>query len=133
MVNKWAAWRIKIGEAGMGPFDLPPMHRGFSYSATLSFGSDFSEDAFTASLHKSPDGAGVSLAVFTVTSPALVSGKTEITLSLTDTQVNTLTADTDGNGFVDFVYDIVRTPSGGSAKPIMAGQISLLGNITDAA
>lgn len=130
-MSNWTAWLRQNAEAGRGGVTLAKsIVRDLPYELVLAISSDVSADAFSASLRLSPDADGATLADFTVVVGSYASGATNVTLSLTKTQVNALPADADADGLEELLFDVLHTPSGGTQYRMLAGAIPVSGKVT---
>lgn len=130
MAEQWDTWLAGVRAAQKGGVRLPQLQidRGHAYSKVLAFEADYEADAFAASLANAPD--STPFLNFTVVVGAFGSGVTPVTLSLTALQTAAIPADTDIDGNEDFVFDILRTPNGGTQGRLMAGVIPVSGKVT---
>lgn len=132
MATEWDVWLADLRAAGKGGqrFSQLAIDRGRPWSKELQFQADWSGDAFACALSLSPD--GTTLVSPTVVVGAYSGGYTTVTLSLTSVQTaNTslIPADGDFDGVVDLAFELVRTPSGGSAAVLMGGLIPVIGKV----
>lgn len=136
-MTAWDDWLRKLsadGKGGLGLQGKPQMRaidRGLPYVYMMAVGMNVSADSFAASIRAAPDAAGSTLADFDVTVGAYANGVTTITLKLTKTQTAALPADGDADGLEELVFDILRTPSGGTQQRFMAGVIQVSGKVTN--
>lgn len=126
MPSQFHEWVALLKEDGQGGLRLPVMHKGQPYAAVLTYAADFSGDTFTAYADISPN-TGSDGTPFAVSVGSFSGGGTEVTISLTKSQVNALASDDDADGVSWAVYEVNRTPSGSSnAEPAGAGEIAVL-------
>lgn len=123
-------WVAAAKAAGHGGITLPAITRGLPYSRTINFGADYSADAFAASLRLTPDAAGATLADFTVVVGSYSGGVTPVTITLSQTVTAALPADGDADGLAWLVFDMLRTPSGGTQDRFVAGVAAVSGGVT---
>ena len=134
MNQPYEAWLTSLANAKRGGFAISPIDRGLAYDYTLDFDSDVSADTFEGALRAAPVSdptVTTALAEFTVTVGTFADGVTPVTFSLTETQVEALPADADGDAVHTLYWDILRTPSGGSQYRFAAGYVEILGGVTD--
>lgn len=131
MATQWDAWLRELKAAGKGGVRLKGIDRGLPYSLAFSIPLDVTADAFDASLRMAPDASGATLVDFTIVVGTFTAGATLITLSLTQVQTAALPADGDIDGVEEFVFDLLRTPSGGTQARLIAGVIPILGKVTN--
>jgi hypothetical protein len=99
---------------------------------TISYPGNMTTATLEAAVKASPD-AAAELATFTIGTPSFADGKTTWSLSLTGAQTGALPADGDGDGVEFFIYDILFTPSGGTAERIAGGLFPVSGFVTEPA
>jgi hypothetical protein len=133
MDTQWGAWLRELKAARKGGIQYKPIRRDLPYSLVFAFDADFSGDAFAASLRIAPDASGSTLADFTVSVGDYTDGATNVTLTLTKSQVNALPSDDDFDGLAEVVFDLLHTPSGGEQYQLLGGTILLIGKVTSGA
>ena len=127
METQHADWMRRLAADGQGPATLKSITRGEDYSTSFSLPFDADADTFAATLSIAPDSAP--LATFSAAVSAFDGTSTAVTLSLTEATVNGLPADTDGDGLVELVFSVQRTPSGGSEARLFAGNVFISGKV----
>lgn len=135
METQWKDWRLQLASAAKGGIEFKTMRRDLPYSLVLTFNADYSADTFDAALRLGPDTAS-ELVSFSVSVGSYVDGWTNVTLSLTKSQVATVAAaasDGDLDGLAEVVFDLLHTPSGGTQQLMLGGTIPLIGKVTDGA
>ena len=133
--GNWKSWLAQLARDGLGgeSAELHEIARGSPYGYALTLAGDYSSGTFVSSLRLGPDAAGATLADFGVSVGAYTAGTTTIEFTLTSAQTGpsgSLPADTDGDGLVWLVYDILYTPVGSSAYRIMGGEIPVSGKVS---
>lgn len=131
MATQWAEWLSELKAAGKGGVRLKGIDRGLPYSLAFSIPLNVTGDSFDASLRLSPDASGSTLVDFTIAIGTYSAGATLVTLSLTQVQTAALPADGDLDGVEEFVFDLLRTPSGGTQARLIGGVIPILGKVSN--
>lgn len=133
METQHGVWLRAMASAGKGGVTLPQIDRGLAYELTLKVPLDVSGDTFSSSLRLAPDADGSTLADFAVSVGSWDGTYTPVTLTLTSEQVNALPGDSDADGLVELVIDVLRDPTGsGIEYRYLGGNIFVVGSVTDA-
>ena len=121
-----AAWIAAMKAAGRGGLKAADnIVRGETWSTVIRVAADWSGDTITASLGYEPDD-GVSEANDLSVNVGSYSG---ITLQLSSGSTATLEDDADGDGLVSVLFDLHRTPSGGSKYLAFGGWTYITGSV----
>ena len=128
MKTQHSDWLRALASAGKGGVLLPPIDRGLPYELTIKVPLDVSADSFSAALRSAPDTAETPVA-FTTSVGAWDGTFTPLTLSLTEGEVNSLPSDADAVGLEEMVFDLLRTPNGGTEYRFLAGNIFISGKV----
>ena len=123
-------WRRQLKAMNKGPVDLRT-GRHAPFSRTISLPGDLTGATLAGQVRLYPDQGGAALVAFTVGALAVVSGRTNFTISLTEAQIEALPAATPGEGAVTLIYDLLLTPSGGIKEPLWGGHFIVVGGATN--
>ncbi len=123
MSDQWLDALEASGKGGR-TMVLPEITRGLDWSHTIEFPGDYSADTFAGSIAREPDGGASEEVDFAVGTLTYTDGFTQVPLSLTAAQTGAMTAPT-ADGVLLLYFEILRTPSGGSAQRDLGGLIYL--------
>jgi len=133
MSSAYTDWLLSLGKLRA---DLPPCVRGLAVSHTLTYPGNVTTATLAGSVKAAPD-ATSELAVFTIGTPVFADGVTTWTFSLAagsgSNSTGALPADTNGDGVEMFIYDLLLTISGGTARRIAGGLFPVSGFVTEPA
>lgn len=126
-------WLSQLRRAGKGGVILPPHSRGRTLRQTFRLAGDFSGAAFRSEIRAAPD-AGTLLAALSFSVPAYdtETGQTTVVMSLSaaNTLPSVLPAPVDPDETAWFPFDILITPSGGTAELLLGGVVPIIGRVT---
>lgn len=129
MESQYPDWLRRARSDGHGGGTLPSLVRGVPEPYVMHVPLDVSADAFTLTMRQSPDAGGDAALEFTTSVGAFDGTYTPVTFTPDPTQFAALPADGDADGLVELFFDILRTPSGGSARRFAAGNIFISGKV----
>ena len=126
-------WLRQLAAMNKGPVDLRvPRHA--PWAQVISLPGNFSAAALVGQVRLNPDAPGNPLVPLTVVIGAFAAGRTTVTLSLTEAQLEDPTkipAAPAGEGEVTLVYDLLLTPAGGTKELLFGGNFIVVGGSTN--
>lgn len=134
MFTPFPDWLQQLSRAGKRiPDGSITIDRGLPFKWPFALEGDWSEATVAASLRLYPDAAGAPLAALDVTGTSFDSSSnlTTFAVSLTETQTETLPADTALDGIVQLAFDVLLTPLGSIQFRLMGGVATVAGKVTN--
>lgn len=126
-------WLSELRRAGKGGRILPAHTRGRTFRQLFRLPGDFSAAEFRSEIRAAPD-ATAALVAFTFSAPAYdaATGKTTVVMSLSaaNSLPPVLPAPTDPDATAWYPFDILVTPSGGTADLLLGGVLPIIGRVT---
>lgn len=124
------AWLAAVSASDRGGLRAEDdITRGNVWTTKLEFDADWSGDTIVASLGFEADDGASETNDLSVDVSAFTGGKTTITLQLGSAGTSALPADSNGDGVYAMLFDIHRTPAGGSKYFAFGGWVKVLGSV----
>lgn len=133
METQFKDWLRLEAAAGRGGVTLPSLVRGVPDPYVMTVPFDATGDEFAMAARIAPDASGATVLDF-ATSVGDYDGEfTPVTFTPDPAKFDALPADVDGDGMVELVFDILRTPAGASERRWLAGNFYISGKVGDGA
>lgn len=123
-------WRRQLKAMRKGPLDFRA-GRHAPFLRAISLPGDLTGAVLAGQVRLHPDAGGSALVAFTVGALAVVAGRTEFPISLTEAQLEALPAASPGDGEVTLIYDLLLTPSGQPKDLLFGGHFIVVGGATN--
>lgn len=129
----WLAVAERDGRGGLKA-EPPALPRGRAQAFTLDLApdddfGDWTNGVFTAFGRAAPDAPGAPLLVFNCSVGTPAGDVTPVTLSIAASGYSLAPPDLDGDGVVELLVELLFTPTGGTAVPIISTRILVVGVI----
>jgi len=129
MKSQWTEWLRLARSAGHGGAMFPPIVRGLPEPYKMYLPFDAAGDSFTMTARLSPDGAGDPVLTFTTNVGTFDGDYTEVEFIPDPAKFAALPGDSDGDGMVELVADILWD-SLGEVRRFIAGNFYISGKVS---